>query len=136
MFLLNCQPTYVQQPAHILVTRTHETHLCLSGILISARLSLSAFPLRLPACRLAQARQMQALIVAARAPGRRLAARLQVDLPILAGARELTHKKVELPAVAAARARDDGVALERPRGCRARVRERQRLVRRRVGPNV
>lgn len=78
---------------------------------------------------------MQALVVAARLPGGRVAARLEVDLPVLAPG-QLADEEVELAAEAAAGARDDGVALERPRVGRARIRERQRLVRRRLAPDV
>lgn len=77
---------------------------------------------------------MQALVITARLAGRRLAPGLEVDLPVLPG--ELADEEVELAAVAAARAGDDGVALERPGVGGARGRERQRLVGRGVVADV
>ena len=77
---------------------------------------------------------MQALVVTAGLTSRCVAAGLEVDLPVLAG--ELANQKVELATVAAARARDNRVPLESPRVCGADLRERQRLVRRRVAADV
>ena len=55
-----------------------------------------------------QTRQVQRLVIRARPPGRRLAARLQVYLPVLA--LELAGEEVELPTPLAVRRRDDSIA--------------------------
>lgn len=72
---------------------------------------------------------MQTLVITARPPLRRLAPRLQIHLPILPPTTHLAHQKVQLAAVLAARTRDDGIALERPRVRAPGIRKREGLVR-------
>ncbi|KAI0837235.1 hypothetical protein F5Y06DRAFT_271116 [Hypoxylon sp. FL0890] len=77
---------------------------------------------------------MQALIITASLARRSFAPGLEINLPVIAA--QPTHQEIELPAPGAALPRDNSVTLERPGVGGRHVRERQRLVRRRVVADV
>lgn len=87
-----------------------------------------------PCSQLAEARQMERLVVAARLAAGGARPGLEIHLPVLSI--QLTGQEVELSSVAARLRGDDGIALQPPARRGRRLVERERLVRRAVAPDV